>query len=143
MDPQFQLAVEGWGVVGPDPVAQESAPAPKKSRLSLSHKKTQSVLREIGNGDNRFAAAVKENEYREAAKGVVPVHSQQFNQWALRAWVAQRKEKSGEEVPSNLLESNDLILVAKFMRFFVSLFNNYIAAYSFAIEKVCKTVGDL
>lgn len=62
-------------------------------------------LKDIGN-HKRFASPVKESEYNEAAKGVVPTNTKQCNEWALRdfrVWATQRNTEPGDSVPSNNL----------------------------------------
>ena len=103
------------------------APAAKRRKLSLSLSRScgkRSVpLKDVGNS-KRFASPVKEREYIEAGKGVVPTNTKQCNEWALRAfrvWAIQSNEKAEDQdcVPSNILETDDRELVAKFMRYFV------------------------
>ena len=123
----FDLKTEDWStILGPEDWSaidtSVAPPPPKKSKLSLSLQKKTAALRDVGN-HSRFASPVKEKEYNEAAKGVVPTNTKQCNEWAFRAfslWATQRNEKpGGDSVPSKLLECKDPQLIAKYMRYFV------------------------
>ena len=110
----------------------EDTPASKRKKLSLSLSrsfgKRTVPLKDVGNSGNskQFASPVKEKEYIEAGKGVVPTNTKQCNEWALRplqVWATQRNAAAKSEdqdcVSSNILETDDRELVAKFMRYFV------------------------
>ena len=65
---------------------EEDTPASKRKKLSLSLSRTcgkRTVpLKDVGNSGNskRFASPVKEKEYIEAGKGVVPTNTKQCNE---------------------------------------------------------------
>ena len=49
-------------------------PPQKKAKLSLKLKRKREPLQEVGNS-SRFASHVKDSDYNEAAKGVVPANT--------------------------------------------------------------------
>ena len=97
-------------------------PPQKKARLSLKLKKKRQPLKEIENS-SRFRSPVKESEYSEAAKGVIPANTKKCTYWAVRvfeSWINERSVRKTEDpIPENILQCHDKAIVCKYMRYFV------------------------
>ena len=97
-------------------------PPQKKARLSLKLKKKRQPLKEIENS-SRFRSPVKESEYSEAAKGVIPANTKKCTNWAVRvleSWINERRVRKPEDpIPENILQCHDKAIVCKYMRYFV------------------------
>ena len=127
--PEFNIAPENWfDSTTTDLCTDHSAagsPPVKKRKLSLClrhHHKT-SPLKNISNSRKRFTSPVKESEFHEAGKGVVPKNTKHNNQWAIkvfRLWMQQPNVKVSPEdaVPTDILESSDCEVICKFLRYF-------------------------
>ena len=61
---------------------QSNEPLQKKAKLSLKLKRKREPLQEEGNY-SRFASPVKDLDYNEAAKGVVPANTKKSTDWAV------------------------------------------------------------
>ena len=65
---------------------------------------------------SRFAAPVSEEEFCDAANGVVPLNTKK-NCWAqrmLNAWIEERNKVNPGSVPTDFLSSNDPVTVCKY-----------------------------
>ena len=72
--------------------------------------------------ETRFAEPVDASVLQEAAKGVVPLKTEQSTQWAVKnfgCWARSRSSSSSEVVPPDLLRSHDGELVCKWLCSFV------------------------
>ena len=80
------------------------------------------LLKEVQDGQC-FASPVKEEEYIEVGKGVVPANTKQCNEWAAQtfeAWMKERNVKKPEDpIPEDLLHCTDAGVVCRYMRYFV------------------------
>ncbi len=109
LDPNFVPA--GW--LDPDP-----EPPKKKQKLNLSISK-KTLCKPTS---SRFATPISEEEFSDAAKGVIPCNTKKNNSWAERtfnAWVAERNRSTPGSVPTDLLLCRDPATVCKYMRYFV------------------------
>ena len=73
----------------------------KKARLSLKLKKRQ-PLKEIENS-SRFRSPVKESEYSEAAKGVIPTNTKKSTNWAVRVFESWSNERSVRRISYSVM----------------------------------------
>ena len=116
-------SVEGWDLpgfsLGMDDWFTEDPPPRKKKCLSLSRPPLQEAT-------NRFAQPVEVSVLNEAAKGVVPLKTEQSTRWAVKnfeSWAHSRSSSgvssSVDIVPAELLRSHDSELVCKWLCCFV------------------------
>lgn len=71
---------------------------------------------------SRFTVPVSNEQFTEAAKGVVPTNTKKNNAWAERtfnAWVEHQNEVMPDSVLTDLLTCHDPKIVCKYMRYFV------------------------
>ena len=116
-------SVEGWDRPGfslrMDEWLTEDQPSKKRKCLSLT--RHSSPLWDSTN-ETRFAEPVDASVLQEAAKGVVPLKTEQSTQWAVKnfgCWARSRSSSSSEVVPPDLLRSHDGELVCKWLCSFV------------------------
>ena len=79
-------------------------------------------MKEIKNS-SRFRSPVKESEYSEAVKGVIPANTKKCTNWAVRvfeSWINECSVRKPEDpIPENILQCHDKAIVCKYMRYFV------------------------
>ena len=66
---------------------------------------------------SRFATPVSEEEFCDAANGVVPLNTKKNNCWAqrtLNAWIKERNKVNPGSVPTDFLSCNDPVTVCKY-----------------------------
>ena len=94
----------------------ENQPPRKKKCLSLPKPRRSRALKE---STNRFAKPVDESVLEKAAKGVVPLKTEQSTIWAVsnfESWRSSRESGSSDAaVPPDILRSNDAELVCKWL----------------------------
>ena len=127
-------SVEGWErpgfSLGMDEWFAEDFPPPKKKRcLSLSRRTSplqDSTNRLVKPGatssTNRFTKPVEASVLSEAAKGVIPLKTEQSTRWAVNnfeCWARSRASSSVDTVPLNTLLSHDAELVCKWLCCFI------------------------
>ena len=63
---------------------------------------------------SRFATFVSEEEFCDAANGVVPLNTKKNNCWAQRTLNAERNKVNPGSVPTDFLSCNDPVTVCKY-----------------------------
>ena len=110
------------------------AEAEHGKRMSLSlrlrkRKRTEEVNshpvgpdKENQHSGRRFASPVKDEAMKKAKLGVVPTNTVSANQWALKnfkVWSELRNSRSDEQVPADLLQCHDAVIVCMWLCYFV------------------------
>ena len=105
--PGFSLGVDHW-------FAAENEPPKKKKCLSLSRQRSSPLQ----DSTNRFTKPVEATVLEEAAKGVVPLKTEQSTRWAVanfNSWALSRSSSSADAVPSDILKSHDAELICRWI----------------------------